>query len=189
MRHGFARPRRAIGLFALVGIAFGAGGASAQDANAPLAVRITSSSGVAGGSSLEAVIGGVEGGFGHERWARLVPEKEEVLVTIYGVEKSQGSPTTDKKGHVTLQIDYSASARVAIGEWSETLFENKPDFVDAKTYYASVTDPTNFSDVGASLMPRVTALIFQRLDQLRPERPQPGFAFKPKFKFLFKGDG
>jgi len=190
MLHAGSR-RRVIGVLVLAGLALGGGAAfAAPEGNAPIALRIGAGSDRYRDDNEKAVLEGLRRGLEHARWARLVPEGEEVLVEIYGLMHIQSGRTTDKKGKVTLQIHYTASARVEIGgHWTDTLEDEKFHSEGEKSYYPSVTDPSNFRDIGESLSAKLANLVVGKLDELRPERPQPGFAFKPKFKFLFKGDG
>src|SRR6185436_4251265 len=132
----------------------------APEGNAPIALRIGAGSDRYPDDNEKAVLDGLRSGLDHARWAHLVPEGEEVLVEIYQLMHLQSDRSTDKKGRVTLQFHYTASARVEIGgHWTDTLEDEKFTSENEKSYYPSVTDPSNFRNLGESLSAKLAHLV------------------------------
>jgi len=120
------------------------------------------------------------------RWLRVVERDAEVKVTIDRRERTETSRSTDKKGGVTINHRYTASATVLIG--------GDRDRIDADTTYSqgpssSRDDANQFGAVAKELAENIAVRIGQNLDALRPNRPQAGFDHKAKYKMLVRGDG
>ena len=120
------------------------------------------------------------------RWLRVVERDPEVNITVDRRERTETSRSTDKKGGVTINHRYTASATLQIG--------GNRDRIDADTTYsqgpsASRDDNAQFGNVAKELAGRIAARVGQDLDTLRPNRPQAGFDHKTKYKMLIRGDG
>ncbi len=120
------------------------------------------------------------------RWLRVVEREAEVTVTVDRRERTETSRSTDKKGGVTINHRYTASASVQIG--------GDRDRLDADTTYsqgpsASRDDAAQFNAVARELAGKIAVRISQNLDALRPNRPQAGFDHKAKYRMLIRGDG
>lgn len=120
------------------------------------------------------------------RWLRVVERDPEVKVTVDRRERTETSRSTDKKGGVTINHRYTASASLQIG--------GDRDRIDADTTYSqgpssTRDDVSQFNTVAKELANRIAARISQDLDALRPNRPQAGFDHKAKYKMLVRGDG
>jgi hypothetical protein len=120
------------------------------------------------------------------RWLRVVERDPEVKVTVDRRERTETSRSTDKKGGVTINHRYTASASLQIG--------GDRDRIDADTTYSQGPSSTRddsgqFNTVAKELAGRIAARVAQDLDALRPNRPQSGFDHKAKYKMLVRGDG
>jgi len=185
----------AVSLLALsVGAAASAAAANAD--TAPIAVQVSSSLASERGFSrimssattgdTDATARDVERGLQALRWLRVVDRDPEVKVTVDRRERTETSRSTDKKGGVTINHRYTASATVQIG--------GDRDRIDADTTYsqgpgATRDDAAQFDAVAKELAGNIAARISQNLDALRPNRPQAGFDHKAKYKMLIRGDG
>jgi membrane-associated protease RseP (regulator of RpoE activity) len=120
------------------------------------------------------------------RWLRIVTRDPEVRVTVDRRARTETGRSTDKKGNVTINHRYSASATVQVG--------TSRDRIDADTTYSqgpnsTRDDSAQFDNVAKELANNIARRITQDLDALRPNRPQAGFDHKAKYKMLFRGDG
>jgi hypothetical protein len=120
------------------------------------------------------------------RWMRVVEREPEVKVTVDRRERTETSRSTDKKGGVTINHRYTASATVLIG--------GDRDRIEAETTYsqgpsATRDDASQFDAVAKELAANIAARVAQNLDDMRPNRPRAGFDHKAKYKMLFRGDG
>ena len=165
--------------------------------NAPISVQITSSlSGERGFSKLmssastgdvEATAREVETQLRKHRWMQLTDRNPEVVVNVDKRERIETSRSTNKKGEVTINHRYTASATVRVGD-------SERDRVDADTTYsqgptATRDDRAQFETVAKELSKNIAARVMQSLDRMRPNRPRAGFTHKAKYKMLFRGDG
>jgi PDZ domain-containing protein len=163
---------------------------------APIAVQISSSlanergfskiMSSASSGDTDATARDVERDLQKLRWLRVVERDPEVKVTVDRRERTETSRSTDKKGGVTINHRYTASATVLIG--------GDRDRIDADTTYsqgpnATRTDSTHFDAVAKELAVNIANRIAQNLDELRPNRPRAGFDHKAKYKMLIRGDG
>jgi len=170
--------------------------AAASDDNAPIAVQVSSSLASERGFSrimssastgdTDATARDVERDLQTLRWLRVVERDPEVKVTVDRRERTETSRSTDKKGGVTINHRYTASASVQIG--------GDRDRIDADTTYSqgpssSRDDAAQFDAVAKELAGKIATRISQNLDALRPNRPQAGFDHKAKYKMLIRGDG
>lgn len=180
----------------LAALAVLAGGAAAAADTAPIAVQVTSSlssergfgrlmSSAASGD-VEATARDLEGDLQKFRWLRMVDRDPEVKVVVDRRGRTETSRSTNKKGEVTINHRYTASATLVIGE--------ERDRIDADTTYSqgpssTRDDSSHFEAVARELAGNVAGRILQSLDGLRPNRPQSGFSHKAKYKMLIRGDG
>ena len=185
----------AVPLLALsVGAAPSAAAAGAD--TAPISVHVSSAlSGERGFSKImssastgdtDATARDVERDLQKHRWLRMVERDPEVKVTVDRRERTETSRSTDKKGGVTINHRYTASATVLIG--------GDRDRIEADTTYSqgpssTRDDAAQFDSVAKELATNIAARISQNLDELRPNRPQAGFDHKAKYKMLVRGDG
>lgn len=185
----------AVSLLALsVGAAPHAAAANAD--TAPIAVQVSSS--LAGERGFSRIVSSaatgdtddtardVERELQKHRWLRVVERDPEVKVTVDRRERTETSRTTDKKGGVTINHRYTASASVQIG--------GDRDRIDAyKTYTegpsSTRSDSSEFDAVAKELAGNIANRIAQNLDALRPNRPRAGFDHKAKYRMLIRGDG
>ena len=182
--------------FLAVALALAAPAMAADSDTAPIAVQVTSSlsdergfgrlmAGAASGDT-EATARDLVGDLQGYRWMRVVDRDPEVKVIVERRGRTETSRSTDKKGRVTINHRYEASASLVVG--------NDRDRVDADTTYSqgpdSVRDDsTHFDAVSKELAANIAARVSQSLDALRPNRPQAGFDHKVKYKMLIRGDG
>ena len=170
--------------------------AAANADTAPIAVQVSSSLASERGFSrimssassgdTDATARDVERDLQKLRWLRVVERDPEVKVTVDRRERSETGRSTDKKGGVTINHRYTASATVLIG--------GDRDRIDADTTYsqgpsATRDDSAQFDAVAKELAVNIANRIAQNLDALRPNRPRAGFDHKAKYKMLFRGDG
>ena len=170
--------------------------AAASADTAPIAVHVSSSlagergfskiMSSAGSGDTDATARDVERDLQKFRWLRMVERDPEVKVTVDRRERTETSRSTDKKGGVTINHRYTASASVQIG--------GDRDRIDADTTYSqgpssSRDDAAHFDAVARELAGKIATRISQDLDTLRPNRPQAGFDHKAKYKMLIRGDG
>lgn len=180
----------------LLALSIGALAAAETPDTAPIAVTVESALGSergfgrilssASSGDVDATARDVERRLQERRWLRIVTRDPEVRVTVDRRERTETSRSTDKKGGVTINHRYSASASVQIG--------NSRDRVDADTTYsqgpsATRDDADKFDEVAKKLAVTISNRITQDLNTLRPNRPQAGFQHKAKYKMLFRGDG
>ena len=182
----------------LLALCLAASAAIAADSNnAPIAVEITSKSNEGGSTFSRIISGAVQGdtdATAHDlvgdlqkyHWLRVVDRDPEVTVAVTRRSRTETSRNTNKKGEVTVNHKYSASAAVSIG--------GSRDTVDADVFYSqgpssSRDDSEHFNQVSRDLAKKIADRITVSLDTLRPNRPQPGFTHKAKYKMLFRGDG
>ena len=121
------------------------------------------------------------------RYLQMVGGDAEVVVNVDRRERTETSRSTNKKGELTVNHRYTASATVRIGK-------SERDRVDADTTYSqgpssTRDDRAQFESVAKELSKNIAARILQSLDELRPNRPRAGFDHKAKYKMLFRGDG
>jgi PDZ domain-containing protein len=170
--------------------------AAGNDDTAPIAIQISSSLSSERGfgrimssastGDTDATARDVERDLQKLRWLRVVERDAEVKVTVDRRERTETSRSTDKKGGVTINHRYTASATVLIG--------GDRDRIDADTTYsqgptASRDDAAQFDAVAKELAVNIANRIGQNLDAMRPNRPRAGFDHKAKYKMLIKGDG
>ncbi len=171
--------------------------AGADEDNAPIAVQVSSAlsnekgfgrlmSSAASGD-VEDTASDLVGQLRKYPWMTVVGNDPDVTVVVDRRARAETSRSTDKKGGVTVNHRYEASATVTIGGRDR-------DRVEAETTYSqcptcSRDDSTQFDNVAKELAGNVAARILQSLDSLRPNRPQAGFGHKAKYKMLFRGDG
>lgn len=170
--------------------------AAAAADTAPIAVQISSSLASERGfgrimssastGDTDATARDVERDLQKLRWLRVVERDAEVKVTVDRRERTETSRSTDKKGGVTINHRYTASATVQIG--------GDRDRIDADTTYSqgpssTRDDAAQFDAVAKELAGNIANRISQNLDALRPNRPQAGFDHKAKYKMLIRGDG
>jgi hypothetical protein len=120
------------------------------------------------------------------RWLQVVQRDPEVKVTVDRRERTETSRTTDKKGGVTINHRYTATATLEV--------DGNRDRVDADTTYSqgpssTRDDAAQFDAVARELAKKIADRISQDLDALRPNRPRSGFTHKAKYKMLVRGDG
>lgn len=164
--------------------------------NAPITVQVSSAlAGERGFSKImssastgdtDATARDVERELQKMRWMRVVEREPEVKITIDRRERTETSRSTDKKGGVTINHRYTASATVLIG--------GDRDRIDADTTYSqgpssTRDDNSQFDAVAKELATNIAARIAQNLDEMRPNRPRAGFDHKAKYKMLIRGDG
>jgi hypothetical protein len=180
----------------LLASSFAAASSAANSDNAPISVQVSSPmaserglskilSGAATGDT-EATARDVERALQPIRWLRIVDHDPEVKVTIDRRERTETSRTTDKKGGVTVNHRYTASASLQLG--------GNRDRIDAEKTYSqgpssSRDDNAQFDEVGKELAGKIAVRVAQNLDAMRPNRPQAGFDHKVKYKMLIRGDG
>jgi membrane-associated protease RseP (regulator of RpoE activity) len=110
----------------------------------------------------------------------------EVWVTVDGCWHHETSRSKNKDGSETVGQRYTVVGSVDAGrlhfpiEAETTSFNNSKDKPDHTLHFEQAAK--GFSEHAADK-------IFALLDALRPDRPDVGFAFKFKYKFLVKGDG
>jgi PDZ domain len=170
--------------------------AAAAADNAPISVQISSAlSGEKGFSKImssastgdtDATARDVERELQKLRWLRMVERDPEVKVTVDRRERTETSRSTDKKGGVTINHRYTASASLQIG--------GDRDRIDADTTYSqgptsTRDDAAQFDTVAKELANKIAARVSQNLDEMRPNRPRAGFDHKAKYKMLIRGDG
>lgn len=181
----------------MLALSMGAAHADAAGADtAPITITIASSLGTergfgrilssASSGDVDATARDVERNLQQLRWLRVVTRDPEVLVTVDRRGRTETSRSTDKKGGVTVNHRYTASATVQIG--------GNRDRIDADTTYsqgpnATRDDSAQFDAVAKELANNIARRITQDLNALRPNRPQAGFDHKAKYKMLFRGDG
>jgi hypothetical protein len=180
---------------ALLALALAPSLAAAAD-NAPVTIHISSSlagehgfskiMSSASSGDVDATARDVERELQKLRWLRAVERDAEVLVTVDRRERTETSRSTNKKGEVTINHRYTASASLQIG--------GNRDRVDGDTTYSQGPNSTRddvaqFNTVAKELATRIAARIGQDLDSMRPNRPQAGFDHKAKYKMLIRGDG
>jgi hypothetical protein len=181
----------------LIALSAGASYAAAAAADtAPIAVQVSSAlSGERGFSKLmssastgdtDDTARDVERDLQKLRWLRMVERDPEVKVTVDRRERTETSRSTDKKGGVTINHRYTASATVLIG--------GDRDRIEADNTYSqgpssTRDDAAQFDSVAKELAVNIAARIAQNLDAMRPNRPQAGFDHKAKYKMLIRGDG
>jgi hypothetical protein len=164
--------------------------------NAPISIHISSAlSGEKGFSKImssastgdtDATARDVERELQKLRWMRMVERDPEVKVTIDRRERTETSRSTDKKGGVTINHRYTASASLQIG--------GDRDRIDADTTYSqgptsTRDDAAQFDNVAKELAKKIALRIGENLDAMRPDRPRAGFDHKAKYKMLIRGDG
>ena len=164
--------------------------------NAPISVQISSAlSGEKGFSKImssastgdtDATARDVERELQKLRWMRMVDREPEAKITIDRRERTETSRSTDKKGGVTINHRYTASASLQIG--------GDRDRIDADTTYSqgptsTRDDAAQFDAVAKELAKKIAARVGENLDAMRPNRPQAGFDHKAKYKMLIRGDG
>jgi len=178
-----------------VGIA-GAPGARAAEDNAPVAVSVTSSQAAEPGGLRGLLSTAVSGDVAESardlelalknfRVVRLTAEKPEAVVTVTHRARSE-SRSTDKEGRVTLTHRYSANASVQVGE-DRVPVEGSTTFTQGPGTYRD--DAVQFRNLANALAASVVGAISQHIDTLRPGRPQHGFDYEAKYRFMIKGDG
>jgi hypothetical protein len=189
--------RRLFGPLALAVLIAAAPTAAAEKDTAPISVQVTSAlagekgfgriMSSASTGDVEDTASDLEGQLRKFPWLQLVGRDPEVTVLVDRRSRTETSRTTNKKGEVTINHRYTASATVAIGD-------GERDRVEADTTYsqgpsATRDDSSHFDTVAKELANNISSRILQSLDRLRPNRPQAGFAHKAKYKMLFRGDG
>jgi hypothetical protein len=187
---------RAVALTLIALCASAAPNAATAADNAPIAVQVTSAlSGERGFSKLmssastgdtDDTARDVERELQKIRWLRLVERDAEVTVTVDRRERTETSRSTDKKGGVTVNHRYTASATVLLG--------GDRDRIDADTTYsqgpsATRDDSSHFDSVAKELAVNIANRIARNLDDMRPNRPRAGFDHKTKYRMLVRGDG
>ena len=193
-------PRRLVALLAVAVLAAAAAAApvaAAEKDTAPISVQVTSAlagergfgriMSSASTGDVEDTASDLEGQLRKYPWLQLVSRDPEVTVVVDRRARTETSRSTNKKGEVTINHRYTASATVAIGD-------RERDRVEADTTYsqgptATRDDSSQFDDVAKELAGNISTRILQSLDALRPNRPQAGFAHKTKYKMLLRGDG
>jgi hypothetical protein len=120
-------------------------------------------------------------------WLEVVGRDPEVTVVVDRRERTETSRSTNKKGEVTINHRYTASATLMIGD-------RERDRIEADTTYsqgpsATRDDSSQFDAVAKELAGNISSRILRSLDALRPNRPQAGFSHQAKYKMLFRGDG
>ena len=170
---------------------------AADGDNAPIAVSVTSAlagekgfgkfMSSASTGDVEATARDLEVELRKHRWMQLVDRNPEVVVTVDKRERIETSKSTNKKGEVTINHRYTASATVRVGD-------RERDRVDADTTYSqgpssTRDDRAQFESVAKELATNIANRLMTSLDALRPNRPQAGFAHKAKYKMLIRGDG
>ena len=170
---------------------------AADGDNAPIAVHVSSALAEERGFSkllssastgdVEATARDVETALRKHKWIQLVDRNPDVIVNVDKRERIETSKSTNKKGEVTINHRYTASATVRVGE-------RERDRVDADTTYSQGPSSTRddrqqFENVANELATNIASRVMQSLDTLRPNRPRAGFAHKAKYKMLFRGDG
>jgi membrane-associated protease RseP (regulator of RpoE activity) len=180
----------------LLTLSIGAAAQAAPPDTAPIAVTVESGIATERGLSrilssassgdVDATARDVERRLQGLRWLRIVTRDPEVRVTVDRRGRTETSRSTDKKGNVTINHRYTASASVQIG--------NSRDRFDADTTYSqgpnsTRDDSAQFDNVAKELANNIAHRITQELNALRPNRPQAGFDHKAKYKMLFRGDG
>jgi hypothetical protein len=170
--------------------------AAANSDNAPITIHVSSSlanekgfgrmMSSASTGDTDATARDLERDLQKYRWLRVVERDPEVKVTVDRRERTETSRSTDKKGGVTINHRYTATATVQIG--------GNRDRIDADTTYSqgpssTRDDNAQFDAVARELAANVAGRISQDLDELRPNRPRAGFDHKAKYKMLIRGDG
>lgn len=181
---------------AAVAAALAAADAWTAEPNAPIAVTVTSSlEGEKGLSRILSAAGrgdvgrtaiDVERLLAASRWARLVSREPEVRVSIDSRERYERGRKTDDKGNVSIDHRYRADGSVEIGGRRMTV-RAEQDFTEGQ--YSTRNDDDQFRKVAEKLVAEITNIVMASLDDLRPHRPEAGFAHAPKYKLLIKGDG
>jgi len=170
---------------------------AADGDNAPIAVHVTSALAEERGFSklmssastgdVEATARDVETALRKHKWIQLVDRNPDVIVNVDKRERIETSKSTNKKGEVTINHRYTASATVRVGD-------RERDRVDGDTTYSQGPSSTRddrqqFENVANELANNIASRVMQSLDTLRPNRPRAGFAHKAKYKMLIRGDG
>lgn len=174
----------------------GARPAVAADDNAPVAVNVVSSQangrGGLGGLLSASISGNVEESardlelaLKSFRIVRLTAEKPEVVATVTHRSRSESS-ATDRQGRVTLTHRYNANATVQVGS-DRVPVSASTTFTQGPGVYRD--DALQFRNLANTFASEVVATINSRIDTLRPGRPQHGFDFQAKYRFMIKGDG
>ncbi len=186
---------RALALAALILVVPAAHAADGD--NAPIAVHVSSSLAEERGFSkllssastgdVEATARDVETALRKHKWIQLVDRNPDVVVNVDKRERIETSRSTNKKGELTINHRYTASATVRVGE-------RERDRVDADTTYSQGPSSTRddrqqFENVANELATNIANRVMQSLDTLRPNRPRAGFTHKTKYKMLIRGDG
>ena len=186
--------RAAVILIAVSAVAFPYGAAAAD--NAPISVQVSSA--LAGEKGFGKLMSSASTGDTDDtardverelqklRWMRVVDRDAEVKVTVDRRERTETSRSTDKKGGVTINHRYTASATVLIG--------GDRDRIEAENTYsqgpsATRDDVSQFDSVARELAANIATRVAQNLDEMRPNRPRAGFDHKAKYKMLIRGDG
>ncbi len=180
----------------VLAVALGTGSLVAAADTAPVSVHISSALASERGfgrmmssastGDVDATARDVERELQKMRWLRVVDREPEVQVTVDRRERTETSRSTNKKGEVTINHRYTASASLQIG--------GSRDRIDADTTYSqgpgsTRDDNAQFNNVAKELAAKIAGRIGQDLDALRPNRPQAGFDHKAKYKMLIRGDG
>jgi hypothetical protein len=188
--------RRAVAVLLTAGIfAVLAPRAGAQD-NAPIEVMVTSS--IEASKGLSRILAGaaegdtaasardVEKALSGMRWMRMVPIGGEAIIHVEKRSRIESSRSRNKDGSESVTHRYNVHASVTIGDSRRSI-----DAETTRTYGANDTrdDATHFRSLANEIAAKAAAEIMSRLDDLRPDRPQHGFAHQAKYKLLFKGDG
>jgi PDZ domain-containing protein len=170
---------------------------AADGDNAPIAVHVTSALAEERGFSklmssattgdVEATARDVETALRKHKWIQLVDRNPDVIVNVDKRERIETSRSTNKKGELTINHRYTASATVRVGD-------RERDRVDGDTTYSQGPSSTRddrqqFENVANELANNIASRVMQSLDTLRPNRPRAGFAHKAKYKMLIRGDG
>ena len=171
--------------------------ASAQEAQGPITIQVTSSLDVQGKKGFKRFLSEIGRGdvgdtahdveriLGRYRWARLVSNSAEMLVVIESRERTEQDRWDGEDGD-TIDHLYGIDATIEIGDDSipvrtEEAWRQGPKGIRS--------DSTHFGKAAEKLVGQIAALITQRLETLRPDAPDAGFGHEAKFKFLVKGDG
>jgi PDZ domain-containing protein len=184
------------GAAALAAFTVTAAPATAQGANDPIGIAVTSAlegqKGIgrilsaAGSGDVADTARDIERLVGNQRWARLVSGSPEVVITIHNRERIERRRSYDKKGNLSIEHRYSADGTVEIDR-RRSQVHAELDFTEGQ--YSTRNDSDQFEKVAEKLWTEIAGIVLSDLNALRPDRPEAGFDHAAKYKLLVKGDG
>ncbi len=129
------------------------------------------------------------------RWLEVVRRDPEVTIDATRRFLSEASRSKPKNGKVRITWRYTVRAVVATGsdrgrlDATTTSSETVPESDSDRIRYEEHRDRDVFRRLAREIAEKANDWILDRIDRLRPNRPDAGFRHKARYRWLVKGDG